>query len=97
VKNFYRSFRNKFLTEPAEGSFAWEGYDITYYFLSGLALHGKEFTSKPDMHNPDLLRTSYQFRRKAEGSGFENQRLYLIKFTNDMELKLVDEIGVTIK
>jgi LysM repeat protein len=97
IKNFYRSFRQQFLTEPAEGSFAWEGYDITYYFLSGLALHGKEFLSKPDMHNPDLLRTSYQFRRKADGSGFENQKLYLIKFANDMELKLVDDVPVTIK
>jgi LysM repeat protein len=97
VKKFYRSFRNKFLTEPAEGSFAWDGYDITYYFLSGLALHGKEFVSNPGMHNPDLLRTTYQFRRNAEGSGFENQKLYLIKFTNAMELKMVDESPLIIK
>jgi LysM repeat protein len=95
IKNFYRSFRQKFLTEPAEGSFAWEGYDITYYFLSGLAMHGKDFIKNPEIHNPDLLRTSYQFRRKAEGSGFENQKLYLIKFTNDLELRLLDETPVS--
>ena len=97
VRNFNSSFRQKFLTEPSENSFAWEGYDITYYFLSGLALHGKKFISNPDMHNPDLLQTSFQFRRKGEGNGFENQKLYLIKFTNDMEIKLLDEPDASIK
>jgi len=44
VKNFNASFRHKFLTEPNENSFAWEGYDLTYYFLSGLALYGKNLS-----------------------------------------------------
>ncbi len=96
VKNFYSSFRKKFLTEPSENSFAWEGYDITYYFLSGLALNGKKFISNPEMHNPELLQTSFQFRRKSEGSGFENQKLYLIKFTSDMDIKLIDESNITV-
>jgi LysM repeat protein/ABC-type branched-subunit amino acid transport system substrate-binding protein len=96
VKNFNTSFRQKFLTEPAESSYAWEGYDLTYYFLSGLAMHGKEFISNPDIHNPDLLQTSFRFRRKAEGSGFENQKLYLIKFTNDMEIKLLEDENRTV-
>jgi LysM repeat protein/ABC-type branched-subunit amino acid transport system substrate-binding protein len=92
VKNFNASFRHRFLTEPTENSFAWEGYDITYYFLSGLAIHGKDFISDPGIHNPDLLQTSFQFRRKTPESGFENQKLYLIKFTNDMYIKLLDEV-----
>ncbi len=95
VKNFNKSFREKFLTEPAEGSFAWEGYDILYYFLSGLTIHGKNFISDPDIHNPDLLMTSFRFRRINEGSGFENQKLYLIKYTNDMDIKLIDDSSVT--
>jgi LysM repeat protein/ABC-type branched-subunit amino acid transport system substrate-binding protein len=96
VKCFNSSFRQKFLTEPSENSFAWEGYDIMYYFLSGLALNGKKFISSPETHNPDLLQTSFQFRRKWEGSGFENQKLYLIKFANTMDIKLLDENNVTI-
>jgi ABC-type branched-subunit amino acid transport system substrate-binding protein len=95
VNRFNTSFRRIFLTEPLESSFAWEGYDITYYFLSGLALNGKKFISDPGMHNPDILQTSFQFRRKAEGSGFENQKLYLIKFTNEMDIKLLEENKVT--
>ena len=92
VMNFNRTFREKFLTEPAEGSFAWEGYDILYYFLSGLAINGKKFISNPDIHNPDLLMTSFRFIRKNEGCGYENQKLYLIKYTNEMDIKLIDNI-----
>jgi LysM repeat protein len=91
IFSFNRSFREKFLTEPEEGSYAWKGYDIMYYFLSGLAIHGKKFITDPDIHNPDLLTTFFRFRRNAEGSGFENQKLFLIKFANDMEIKLLDK------
>ena len=43
VEQFNSDFRGKFLTEPSEMSYAWLGYDITYYFLSGLAIHGRNF------------------------------------------------------
>lgn len=90
VRNFNTSFRHKFLTEPSEMSFAWQGYDIAYFFLSGLAIHGKRFISNPEIHNPDLLQTTYDFKRKGKGSGFENQKLYLIKYTKDMDIKVLD-------
>ena len=47
VKNFNSSFRKKFDTEPSESSFAWEGYDITYYFLSGLAIAWEKIYLQP--------------------------------------------------
>jgi LysM repeat protein/ABC-type branched-subunit amino acid transport system substrate-binding protein len=95
VINFNAAFRQKFFTEPFESSFAWMGYDITYYFLSGLSMHGKRFLRDPGIHNPDLLQTSFRFQRKADGSGFENQKLFLIKLTNEMEVKLLDVSSVT--
>jgi LysM repeat protein len=88
VRNFNSDFRHKFLTEPAELSYAWLGYDIAYYFLSGLAIHGKEFISHPEVHNPDLLHTEFDFRRKTVNGGFENQKLYLIRYTKDYEILL---------
>jgi LysM repeat protein/ABC-type branched-subunit amino acid transport system substrate-binding protein len=91
IKNFDAAYRKYFFTEPSESSFAWEGYDLMYYFLSGLAIHGKKFISDPNMHNPDLLITSFQFKRKNAGSGFENQKLYLIKYVNEMDVKLLEE------
>jgi LysM repeat protein len=91
VKSFNKCFRNKFLTFPSESSFAWQGYDIAYYFISGLAIHGKHFISNPEIHNPALLETAFDFRRPGDGNGFENHKLFLIKYTNEMEVKLLDK------
>jgi len=91
VKKFNADFRIKFLTQPSEISFAWQGYDIAYYFLSGLSLFGKEFIKTPTMHRPDLLHTEFDFVSKTGNDGFENQKLYLIHYTKDYEVTLADE------
>jgi hypothetical protein len=91
IKKFNSRYLKKFLTEPLEKSFAWEGYDLVYYFLSGLAIHGKDFIKHPEIHNPDLLQTDYDFVRNDSGNGFENHKLFLIRYTKDYEVKLVPE------
>lgn len=91
VKQFNSVFRKKFLTEPAEASYAWQGYDIMYYFLSGMAIHGKEFLGHPEIHRPDLLHTEFDFRRRSINDGFENHKLYLIRYSNNYNLELVGE------
>jgi LysM repeat protein len=91
VKKFNSVFRQKFLTEPSEKSYAWQGYDLAYYFLSGLAITGKDFISHPEVHNPDLLQTDYDFVRKDAANGCENQKLFLIRYTKDYDVKLVEE------
>ena len=70
VMQFNSDFRQKFLTEPTEKSYAWQGYDIAYYFMSGLAIHGKEFIRHPEIHHPDLLQTDYDFVSKSAGRRF---------------------------
>lgn len=94
VKRFNYSFRKKFLTEPIERSYAWMGYDISYYFLSGLALNGKNFVAHPEMHNPDLLHTEFDFVRKEPAAGFENQSLFLVRYTKDYEIKLFEQDNI---
>lgn len=91
IEQFNTNFRQKFLTEPLEKSYAWLGYDIGYYFMSGLAMHGKDFIVHPEMHYPDLLQTDFDFVRKGGGFGFENQKLFLVRYTKDYEVKLVEE------
>jgi LysM repeat protein len=98
VIQFNSDFRTKFLTEPSEMSYAWQGYDIVYYFLSGLAMYGKEFISHPEIHNPDLLHTEFDFRHRTNNDGFENQKLFLIRYSNNYELELmVDEEAPLVK
>jgi LysM repeat protein len=91
VRKFNDDFRQKFLTEPSELSYSWLGYDIAYYFLSGLAIHGKDFISHPEIHNPNLLETEFDFQRKSINDGFENQKLFPIRYTKDYEVKLETE------
>jgi LysM repeat protein len=91
VKHFNNSFRKIFLTEPLEKSYSWMGYDIAYFFLSGLAMNGKDFIANPERHYPELLQTSFDFVRKEPGAGFENQKLFIIRYTKDYEVKLIDD------
>ncbi len=93
VLQFNSDFRRKFLTEPTEKSYAWQGFDILYYFLSGLAVHGNNFILNPQIHFPDLLQTEYNFVPGAAGDGFENQKLFLIRYTKDYDVKLVEELN----
>ncbi len=90
VKRFNSKFLEKFMTQPVEKSYAWRGYDIAYFFLSGISIHGKDFISHPEIHYPDLLHTEYNFLRKEPGEGFENQKLFNIRYTKDYEVKPVD-------
>lgn len=91
IRKFISSYRNKFLVEPPEESYAWQGYDIAYYFISGIAMHGRRFVRKPGIHNPDLLETEFDFKRIGEDSGFENHKLFHIKYTSDMEMILIED------
>jgi LysM repeat protein len=91
VIHFNSQFRKKFHTQPVEKSYAWQGYDIAFYFLSGLAMHGKSFIAHPELHYPDLLQSEYEFKRKNEGDGFENQKLFMIRYTKNYEVVLEDE------
>jgi LysM repeat protein len=88
VKIFNSHYRQKFLTEPSGLSYAWQGYDIMYYFISGLAKFGKEFVSNPSIHFPDLLQTEFDFVRNKAGDGFENQKLFPVRYTKDYDVIL---------
>ena len=91
VKQFNTNFKQKFHTQPLDKSYAWQGYDIAFYFLSGLAIHGKNFITHPEIHYPELLQSDYDFKRKVEGDGFENQKLFMIRYTKDYQVILEDE------
>jgi LysM repeat protein len=91
VMRFNNEYMKKFLTQPTEMSYAWQGYDIAYFFISGLAMYGKDLLKYPWIYNPDLLQTEYYFDRKSPEDGFENQKLFPVRFTRDYDLKLVNE------
>lgn len=91
IKKFNSDYRRIFKTEPGEMSYAWAGYDIAYYFMSGIALHGRQFLDNPEIHNPDLLQTRFDFRRDSSSDGYENKHLFLIRYSNNYEIELISE------
>jgi LysM repeat protein len=91
VKQFNSNFMQKFHTQPLEKSYAWQGYDIAFNFISGLAMHGKSFIRHPEIHYPDLLQSEYDFKQKNAGDGFENQKLFMVRYTKDYQVLLEDE------
>jgi hypothetical protein len=86
VKKFNASYRKLFLTEPDMMSYSWLGYDITYYFLSGIAMHGNRFIEHPEIHNPRLLQTEFMFERTGRKNGFENRKLFRLRYSKDYEV-----------
>jgi len=91
VRKFVESFYDRFLLEPEEMSYAWSGYDIAYYFISGIAKHGNEFVRKPWIHNPDLIQSKFDFRRETNNNGFENYYLFPIRYTRSYEVRLDED------
>lgn len=90
VRQFDLNYRKKFLTMPLEVSYAWIGHDIAYYFISGIAMHGKQLMEHPEMHRPALLQNDFEFERKSPEDGFENQKLFKIRYSKDYVLRTED-------
>lgn len=81
VIHFIQKFRNWYYTEPLPGHFAFEGYDVTYYFLSAMLKYGVDFEDCLKFHQPDLLQ--YQFYFEDNGSGsYMNQKVIPLQYKN---------------
>lgn len=91
IKDFLARYREHFKMEPPVRSYAWQSYDMVYYFVSGLAIHGSEFMYQPSIHKPDLLQVNYSFNRTGLMNGFENTSLYLIRYAPDIRVEFLNK------
>ncbi len=69
VKEFVRKFRSMYYTEPDR--FAFDGFDVAYYFLTALHRYGRDFESCLPYYDGDLIQTRLDFHFNP-GKGFEN-------------------------
>jgi hypothetical protein len=88
VKHFIQSFREWYFTEPLPEKFAFEGYDVTYYFLSALYKYGADFEDCLKYHHPDLLKYQFHFEENDAGS-YVNKRVKPLHY-NKYQLRKVD-------
>lgn len=86
VKNFLRKYKHNFNTEPGQFSYAWKGYDIAYYFISGLSRYGDHFIRCHKVYKPQLLEADFEFKRVNSHGGYANNHFRMLKFTPDNEI-----------
>jgi hypothetical protein len=88
AQSFSIAFMNRFRTEPMAGSFAWRGFDIAFYFIGGMALHGRDFLADPGLFNPLLLCLEPDFRRDSRRDGYENRGMFILHYRKDMTIEV---------
>lgn len=91
VESFICKFRNRYNTEPAE--YAFDGFDIGWYFLNAYHLFGEEMTENLSDYDVPLLHTKFHFQKNGVNSGFENTfwNIYQFKGYNKVVLGITDE------
>lgn len=87
-KNFADNYKNIFGRNPAKYSFI--GYDVTYYFINLLKKYGKYFQfcindAKEYLSNGMFLK--FNFERTNPKSGFENKKLKMLYYSDELEIK----------
>ena len=87
VESFICKFRNRYETEPTD--YAYQGFDIGWYFLNALNVWGEYMMENLSDINMPLLHTKYHFQRDSEESGYENTfwNVYQFKGYNKVILK----------
>lgn len=95
VKRFVRRFRDKYDTEPQ--NYAFEGYDIGYYFLNALMQYGNDnLLDCLHCYEASLLHTHYRFYyrnylKAGEDYGKENLYWSIYQYDNEnIELVPID-------
>lgn len=69
-RTFVLQYRALFSAEPDD--FAFQGYDVLYYFIAAMSRLGTGFTDNADSFPMQLLHCNFQFRRDNEKSGWRN-------------------------
>lgn len=87
VESFICKFRNRYETEPND--YAYQGFDIGWYFLNALNLFGREMTENLPYFDIPLLHTRFVFHKNNEKSGYENTfwNIYQFKGYNRIVLE----------
>ena len=90
VNSFIEKYRISFGGEPTQYSF--QGYDIALHFIASLGKAGKNFPATNPNPGVDLLQAEYYFLKPSQLGGYINGSLYVIEYTNNYEVRLVEKI-----
>ncbi|MDD2538806.1 MAG: LysM peptidoglycan-binding domain-containing protein [Bacteroidales bacterium] len=87
VKEFVRNYRMIFHGEPSP--YAFQGYDVAYYFLNALYRLGPRFENCLDTLKLPGLQNGFWFSRNEAGSGFSNKGVRVVRYLPDFTVELL--------
>jgi len=82
VQKFSSKFMQAYNTLPQVKEYGFDGFDITYFFLSSLMKYGRQFGRQVNEYDYQGLQNSFRFH-KIEGGGYENSAVNFYKFENN--------------
>ncbi len=85
IQNFINNYRGKFKTEPE--LYAYQGFDITCYFISSLQKYGSGFLNNIVDNKYQGIETNFNFMQYPSNSGFENKFVYILKYQDNKLVK----------
>ncbi len=86
VKQFVKKFRTAYKTEP--NIYAFQGYDVIYYFLDTLKKYGKlfQFCIENNLKSKKGIIFDFDFHRTDTYNGFENKGIHYLTYGNNYKL-----------
>jgi len=85
VSTFVENFKTEFGIEPS--LFAFQGYDMTTFFLKSLQKKEKFSRNSPSGGDAELLQTSYHFTKISDFGGYTNDSFTVVEYSNTFEVK----------
>ncbi len=85
VTTFVENFKTEFGTEPS--LFAFQGYDMTTFFLKSLQKKEKFSRNSPSGGDAELLQTSYHFTKISDFGGYTNDNFTVVEYSNTYEVR----------
>jgi hypothetical protein len=76
VKDFIRSYRERFFTEPTEAAF--KGYDQLLYLCQGLNDSGLKMLQRMEDRQASMLGSTFCFKKQEDKSGYQNSCIYFL-------------------
>jgi LysM repeat protein/ABC-type branched-subunit amino acid transport system substrate-binding protein len=79
-QHFLAKYRERFKTDP--DVYGFQGYDVTFYFLSALQKYGGGFLNNLSTNYFKGIETGFRFSQFPADSGFENKSVLMLKYQN---------------
>lgn len=84
VRRFVGQYRATFSAEPSQFSF--QGFDVSYYFLSALYRYGKDFRNCLPDYPMELTQMVFNFDKVAPMGGFMNHGMFVTAYERNFDV-----------